>query len=591
MIITSLLAAVAVAISRAPPPRLSETAAAAPRYAIGVDVGTGSARAGVVDVRDGTLLGVHKQDITMWNPLPEHYEQSSEDIWAAVCNCVRGALSAAGATADEVCGVAFDATCSLVLLDSEGAPVGIDPTVPDEARRNVIVWMDHRSEEQAARINRGGHARLANVGGAVSPEMEVPKLLWLRDEMPHAFHAAATAEGGGKALDLADFLAYAATDGSQHARSLCTVVCKWNYDAGGGWDRGFFESVGFGEGDLPEAAIGKDVLPPGAALGGGVGPSAAEALGLRPGTPVGVGMIDAHAGGVGSLGAALPREAGGGEGGCDEGGLEARLGLIAGTSTCHMASSHEPVFVRGVWGPYYGAMFPSFNLNEGGQSAAGAFLDFVIVSHPAGAAAIAAADAAGEPVAARLNRRLDELAAARRVPLPTLASDVHVTPDVNGNRSPLADPAMRAGVVGVGLASGEDELAIVYLAAVQSLAYQTRQIVEAMQAAGHPTIGCVFVCGGLSKNPLYVSSHADALRLPLHIPTNDEAVLLGAAVLAATAGGAHASVSEAAAAMTSVGRTVRPAEEGEVAAYHARKYAVFLKMTEDQREYREMMAS
>ena len=88
-----------------------------------------------------------------------------------------------------------------------------------------------------------------------------------------------------------------------------------------------------------------------------------------------------------------------------------------------------------------------------------------------------------------------------------------------------------------------------------------------------------------------MSSHADALRLPLHIPTNDEAVLLGAAVLAATAGGAHASVSEAAAAMTSVGRTVRPAEEGEVAAYHARKYAVFLKMTEDQREYRKMMAS
>ncbi|EOD41947.1 hypothetical protein EMIHUDRAFT_60950 [Emiliania huxleyi CCMP1516] len=590
MIITSLLAAVAVAISRAPPPRLSETAAAAPRYAIGVDVGTGSARAGVVDVRDGTLLGVHKQDITMWNPLPEHYEQSSEDIWAAVCNCVRGALSAAGATADEVCGVAFDATCSLVLLDSEGAPVGIDPTVPDEARRNVIVWMDHRSEEQAARINRGGHARLANVGGAVSPEMEVPKLLWLRDEMPHAFHAAATAEGGGKALDLADFLAYAATDGSQHARSLCTVVCKWNYDAspaGGGpevaraplcatgWDRSFFESVGrpLGEGDLPEAAIGKDVLPPGAALGGGVGPSAAEALGLRPGTPVGVGMIDAHAGGVGSLGAALPREAGGGEG---------------GTSTCHMASSHEPVFVRGVWGPYYGAMFPSFNLNEGGQSAAGAFLDFVIASHPAGAAAIAAADAAGEPVAARLNRRRG-LAAARRVPLPTLASDVHVTPDVNGNRSPLADPAMRA--PHLALRSRPDELAVVYLAAVQSLAYQTRQIVEAMQAAGHPTIGRVFVCGGLSKNPLYVSSHADALRLPLHIPTNDEAVLLGAAVLAATAGGAHASVSEAAAAMTSVGRTVRPAEEGEVAAYHARKYAVFLKMTEDQREYREMMAS
>ena len=63
------------------------------KVAIGVDVGTGSARAGVVDVASGKLLGVHKQDIKMWEPLPEHYEQSSDDIWDAVCACTRGVCS------------------------------------------------------------------------------------------------------------------------------------------------------------------------------------------------------------------------------------------------------------------------------------------------------------------------------------------------------------------------------------------------------------------------------------------------------------------------------------------------------------------
>jgi len=130
--------------------------AMAARFAVGVDVGTGSARAGVVDVATGELCGVHKQDIAMFNPLPEHFEQSSDDIWAAVCKCVKAALEDAGATADDVCGVAFDATCSLVLLDGEDRPVGVDPTVPDDTARNVIVWMDHRAEEQviASRAHR-----------------------------------------------------------------------------------------------------------------------------------------------------------------------------------------------------------------------------------------------------------------------------------------------------------------------------------------------------------------------------------------------------------------------------------------------------
>ena len=302
-LLVGLMAAARGALLHAPAfrPRASISMAS---YAIGVDVGTGSARAGVVDVASGALVGVHKRDIRMWNPKEEHYEQSSEDIWESVCVATRGALEAARVDASDVVGIAFDATCSLVCLDGANAPVGVDPTAPAEDERNIIVWLDHRAVAQASAINLGAHERLATVGGVISPEMEVPKMLWLKEAMPAAF---SRVDGdGGKFLDLADYLAYRATDYSKDVRSLCTVVCKWNYDAkvgggGKGWDRNYFGSIGFGPKELAEGVIGNDVRTPGAPIEGGIGPHAAAALGLVPGTALGVGMIDAHAGGVGSL--------------------------------------------------------------------------------------------------------------------------------------------------------------------------------------------------------------------------------------------------------------------------------------------------
>jgi ribulose kinase len=97
------------------------------RLAIGIDVGTGSARAGVVDVTSGALLATHKRDIKTWSPKPDYFEQSTEDVWAACAECVRTSLAMAGASASDVIGIGFDATCSLVCVDSENKPVGVDP--------------------------------------------------------------------------------------------------------------------------------------------------------------------------------------------------------------------------------------------------------------------------------------------------------------------------------------------------------------------------------------------------------------------------------------------------------------------------------
>jgi D-ribulokinase len=206
------------------------------RHFIGIDVGTGSARAGVFDA-SGRILASAKADIRMWREQGDIVEQSSEDIWRAVCACVRIAIAESGINAESVAGIGFDATCSLVVLGAGGSPIAAGPS--GDPRRNIIVWMDHRATDQARRINATGQDVLRYVGGTISPEMETPKLLWLAENMPDAFAAA------WRFFDLTDFLTWRAT-GSE-ARSVCTVTCKWTYLAHENrWDEAYFRAVGLG---------------------------------------------------------------------------------------------------------------------------------------------------------------------------------------------------------------------------------------------------------------------------------------------------------------------------------------------------------
>src|SRR4051812_38314266 len=143
---------------------------------IGVDVGTGSARAGVFSA-DGRLLASAKRAIAIWREPGEIVEHSSRDIWAAACAAVREAVGEARVAPSQVAGLSFDATCSLVVLDARGGSLPVGPS--GDPARDTIVWMDHRAVAEANEINAGGHDVLRYVGGAISPEMEAPKLLWL----------------------------------------------------------------------------------------------------------------------------------------------------------------------------------------------------------------------------------------------------------------------------------------------------------------------------------------------------------------------------------------------------------------------------
>lgn len=542
------------------------------RFYLGIDVGTGSARAGLFE-RAGVRLGMGSSPITIWRPEEDFVEQSSDDVWRACGEAVRAALEEAGARPEQVAGVGFDATCSLVALDAEDRPVTVSPSGHDA--QNVIVWMDHRAMAQTERINATEHDVLQYVGGTMSPEMEPPKLLWLKENLPRTWARAA------RFLDLPDFLVYRAT--GVDTRSLCTTVCKWTYlGREDRWDEGFFREVGLGElVDDGAARIGARVRPMGERVGPLTARSAAE-LGLIEGIPVGVSIIDAHAGGLGLLGA---REDGAAL--VEGAAFETRLALIGGTSSCHMAVSRDAKFIDGIWGPYYSAMVPGMWLTEGGQSATGALIDHVITSHARGAELLVDAKREGTSVYARLNARLDALADASGTFPGALTRELHVLPYFHGNRSPRADPSLRGMVSGLKLTDSVDSLALLYLATVQAIAHGTRHIVDTMNAAGY-RIDTLVACGGDTKNDVFLREHADASGCRVMLPKEPEAVLLGAAMLGAVASGDLDDLASAMSAMNRVARVLEPAS-GEARAYHDDKHRVFQRMHADQLGYRAIM--
>ncbi|XP_060530656.1 FGGY carbohydrate kinase domain-containing protein [Cylas formicarius] len=538
-------------------------------YFVGVDVGTGSVRAALV-TDFGKILRCAVESIKTWNPQPDYYEQSSDDIWNAVVKCVK--VVSNGIDPKTVKGIGFDATCSLVCVDKKGDPLTVSYSKSNE--QNIILWMDHRALNEAEQINSTNHRVLQYVGGKISLEMETPKLLWLKAHLPEVW------KNAGLFFDLPDFLTWKAS-GSE-SRSSCSLVCKWTYEMNvhgvENWNESFFEAIGLE--DLAHdnwRKIGSTVLPPGTPVGQGLSEKGAKELGLLVGTPVGTSMIDAHAGGLGLIGCRADNI---------KADFETRVGLICGTSTCHMAVSREPLFTPGIWGPYKNAMVPGMWLNEGGQSATGKLLDHIIDSHPA---TTAIKNKIGNMhIQTYLSNVLHDLAKKRNLKsVAFLTKDLHVWPDFHGNRSPIADPSLKGMVSGLSLATDEESLALLYLATTQAISYGTRHIIQRLRNSGYKNIKSTLICGGLSKNRIFTETQADVCNLPVVCPEEAESVLLGAAILGAVSAKHFPTLEKAVQSMGGKGIAVLP--KADVVAYHDRKYKVYLKMYDDQMAYRKIM--
>lgn len=505
---------------------------------IGIDVGTTSSRAVLFNAATGhALSATHESEFSCIRSNDGvRVESDAASVWTSVCAVVRAAIQNQTNTGTIV-GIAFDAACSTVI---------------DE--RLIVAWCDHRASAESRAISDCGQIDddvrqvLSSVGGVMNLEMATPKLLWLKRHEPTIFARSR------HFFDLSDWLAFRATDSL--LRSNCTVTCKWTYP----WRAGFFRAVGLDELASDDfARIGGSGVVDMGTVQGRVSTSAAELLGVPAGTVVGVGAIDAHAGALALFATCAPS--------IESVRAGTTAALILGTSACMMVLSETRRPVRGIWGPYRGAVLPDLWLLEAGQSACGALLDHVINRHSDGAQVRALAAQRGCSVFDVLDAMLAESP-------PVDTSNLHCYPDINGNRSPVADADAKLVWVGIDLGT---TLASLYVAALEGLALQVRHILVELKRQGDFNVDTLACGGSIASNTRFMRILSRATNCAIVRAPATPMMPLGGAILAATAAGVHNSLD---AAMAAMGRGAAQSERiderspGDVS-YFDRKYACF----------------
>lgn len=456
---------------------------------IAVDVGTTSVRLAIV-----TFCGELDSEVRVISSYEENishrqdgskYEQSSAEVWQAICKCSRECLKRAKLPGQSIKGIAFSATCSLVVVDAQS----------DELNYDIIMWMDHRAIDQAQRISDNRNSKvLEQFGGVCSPEFSLAKLVWLKEHRPDQFDTA-------EFFELPDWLVYKCIGGSPAScpRSLCCVTCKWGYDADTDCHCDILSSLD----PRMKARSGDSILKPGAVAGFLNQDSAAE-LGLCEGAAdlqdkenfsplqiaVGASLIDAHSGMLAMLSVPLkPYNI--------NHSIESTFCSLAGSSSCHMLLSEKRHFRQGIWGPYKDVVIDGYHLLEAGQSLAGKLIELIVENHEEGIRRIKSGERVYDIVKG-LNNELENVGKA---------VDLHMLPSFHGNRSPLANPRLRGAMYGL-TAERPSSLLEQYIAAVESLVYEVRFIVETFGIK----LDTILVSGGLMKNTFYMQTLADVLR-------------------------------------------------------------------------------
>jgi FGGY-family pentulose kinase len=474
-------------------------------YVLGLDVGTQSLRAALVDLQ-GRTLAYGVQPIETRYPHPTWAEQDPGHWWSAARTAVGQALTQGDVRPEQVAGIGIDCTaCTVVACDLDGNPL-----------RPALLWMDQRSHAEADAISATGDPILRYVSGRVSPEWMLPKALWLKRNEPAVYGKAA------RIVECTDWMMHRLT--GAWTLSLNHVAVKWNYARpAGGWPVDLMKAVGL---DDLLAKWPEEIVP----LGRGsavLSTWAAGELGLKSGTPVAQGGIDAYLGmlGLGATG-------------------DGDVAVIVGSSTCHLAQSKDGVFGSGAAGCYPDATVEGLYTVEAGQTATGSILDWYR-RHFAGRE-----QAEAERRGVNVYQVLDEQAGA----VPPGAEGLVVRDDWQGNRSPFKNPQARGAIAGLSLAHGPGH---VFRALYEATACGTRHILEDAAAKGL-RVERVFVGGGGAKSPLWLQIHADVLKKPIHLTRETESCALGSAMAAALAAGAYPDFDAAARAMVAIERVVAP---------------------------------
>ncbi len=489
------------------------------KYALGVDFGTASARAVLVDLANGAEVaqavceyrdGVIDETLpgTSIRLEPDWALQNPADYVTCFQQTVRRAVADSGVAPNDIIGIGIDFTaCTMLPTKADGTPLCYLPEYRNNPHAWVKLWKHHAAQPEANRINQvaaeRGEPWLSRYGGKISSEWFFPKCLQILNEAPEIYAAA------DRLIEAADWIVWQLT--GVETRNACTAGYKAIWSKQDGFPSpAFFAALHPAMRNIVADKMSTTILPLGAKAGG-LTPAMAAATGLLPGTAVAVANVDAHV----SVPAATVTGTG-------------RMVMIMGTSTCHMVVGETPAIVPGMCGVVEDGILPNLAGFEAGQSCVGDHFAWFVENCVPGSY-----EREAQARGISIHQLLEEKASA----LKPGESGLLALDWWNGNRSVLVDVDLTGLLLGATLATKAEEI---YRALIEATAYGTRVIIEAFETHGVP-VNDIVAAGGLpDKNHMLMQIYADVTGREFKVVGTAQAGALGSAMHGAVAAGAAA---------------------------------------------------
>lgn len=488
------------------------------KYAIGIDYGTQSGRAVLVDLSNGNEIADHVTPYSH-HVIDEQLPYAGvklENDWAlqhpmdyveVIKKSVPAVLEQSGVNPEDVIGIGIDFTaCTMLPVNEKGEPLCMLPEYQDNPHSWVKLWKHHAAQDEANKINEiaaeRGEKWLARYGGKTSSEWMIAKVWQILNEAPEIYQQT------DRFMEATDWMIYQLT--GQFTRNSCTAGYKALWHKQEGYpSKDFFKSLDPRLENLMETKLRGDILPLGTKAGE-LTEEMAAMTGLTAGTAVAVGMVDAHAS-VPGTGVVTP----------------GKMVMAMGTSICHLILGKEEKEVEGMCGVVEDGIIPGYYGYEAGQSAVGDIFEWY-VEEAVPAYVKEAAEKAGVSVHEWLEQK-----AAQYKPGETglLALDWW-----NGNRSVLVDADLTGLMVGFTLLTKPEEI---YRTLLEATAFGTRKIIDAFHSNG-VAVEELYACGGLpQKNRLLMQIYADVTNREIKVAASKQTPAVGAAMYGAVAAGAE----------------------------------------------------